>query len=167
MTEKTYDAANAAVPDGDATAAYKTVIVTVTWPETTSAKVTALRTTTMKTIVKNPKAIAETLTTGGLGSGGGAGPWDVTVSFKYWNQVDGSGQGVSIIRQVPTPVTTLSPSKLRPTSSQQTVSWTNVPGGLGITYVVQCICDTGTYTTPPFHLLSDAPDIHFDTDPGN
>ncbi len=149
-----------------ADAVYKSVTVDVAWSESSGGGGTTQH-AIMTTIVKNPAAVTSTTGTGGLGSGGGVGPWDVTVSFKYWDQVDAGGQGVSIIRQVPAPVTTLSPSRLRPTSTNQTVSWSDVPGGQGITYVVQCICDNGTFTTPPFHLLSDAPDIHFDTDPGN
>jgi prepilin-type N-terminal cleavage/methylation domain-containing protein len=167
---KTYTI-NSAVDTDDPNAPYKAVIVDVTWSETTSAGVTAPHTTTMKTLVKNPAETIETTTTGGGGgTPGGNGPFTVTVSFKYWDDVDGSGQGVSIIRQVPTPVATLSPAKLRPTSSNHTVQWTGIPGGTDITYVVQCIGDHGTMTTPPFHLLSDitagAP-LKFDTDPGN
>jgi hypothetical protein len=94
----------------------------------------------------------------------------VTVTFKDWNDVKSSPNGVSIIRQVPTPVTTLSPSMLRPTSASG-VSWSilttgsNIPGGPNITYVVQCKGDHLTSKTPPFHLLSDAW-LDFDTNPG-
>ena len=45
-----------------------------------------------------------------------------------------------------------------PTSTNQTVSWTDVPGGLGITYVVHAWA-LRDLRTPPFHLLTDARSI--------
>jgi len=53
---------------------------------------------------------------------------------------------------------------LRPTSASG-VSWSSIPGGPNITYVVQCKGDHLTSKTPPFHLLSDAW-LDFDTNPG-
>jgi prepilin-type N-terminal cleavage/methylation domain-containing protein len=167
---KTYSVSSAVVPaDSSAKPPYKRVTVNVTWTESykngSGVWVATPHTTAVDTVVKNPDAV--TITTAPTPT---ATPtaFDVTASFKYWDDVSptGHGYGVSIIRQVPTPVTTLSPSLLQPTASQHTVSWTNVPGGPDITYVVQCKGAHVTSMTPPFHLLTDAW-LHFDTDPGN
>jgi prepilin-type N-terminal cleavage/methylation domain-containing protein len=160
LTDVFYAAAPADSPPGTL-APYKSVKVTVTWYETYDS-VTSPHTTTVATVVKNPDAT--TMTASPI-----PGPFDVTVSFKNWDDVSptGKGYGVSIIRQVPTPVITLSPSLLQPTgpAPNNTVSWSDVDGGYGITYVVQCIGKHGTKTTPFFRLLSDAW-LKFDTDPG-
>jgi len=165
--ERSYSVSSIVDPADDAYAAYKAVTVDVSWSETTSGGVTTPRRTTVRTVVKNPAVSTETTQTGSGGAAGGPGPWDVTVSFKDWRHVTGStSYGVSIVRRLPTPVATLTPSRLRPDATHQTVSWADVPGGRDITYVVECRGAHGTFTTPPFHLLSDAP-IHFDTWPGH
>jgi len=151
---------------------YKEVAVTVRWSESYKTSsgtwANAPYARTVRTVIKNPAAT--TITTAPSPT---ATPTDfaVTVRFKYYQYVMGStSYGVSIIRRVPTPVTTFSPSLLRPTDAVQTVSWTAVPGGKDITYTVQCKGrnpgGTFTYETPPFHLLSNA-NLKFDTYPGH
>ncbi len=138
----------------------KTVTVNVRRQDST-------RWTTMTTVIQDPAAA---VFTGGSGSprptpspSSTTGYYYIRVSFKNWKYV--TSNGVKVVRTDVTPAWTAPPTKQVPNAGQQILTWSNLPGGPDITYVVTCYTTNGTFSTPPFHLLSDTP-IHFDTNPG-
>jgi len=149
---------NYTVKDG---AGYKQVTVTVKWPGAANG-------TSLNTIVMDPTAAVTSTTSGSPSAspspGTTTGAYTVTVSFKNWSDVTSSG--VKVVRTDVTPNATMAPAKQVPSSSSQTLSWTGVPGGPTIQYIVTCYSQYGTFSTPPFHLLSNCP-IYFDTHPGS
>ena len=144
-------------PSPTASPPYKQVTVTVSRPGDNFQ-------TTVTGIVTNPAAITVTATSGPQA---GAGPWSLTAAFKNWTEVTSSGVVVVYVRSSPTPVATITatPAKKVPSSASPTVTWTNLPGGMGYLYTVTCHASSGTYTSPAFHLLSNGW-LKFDTNPG-
>jgi len=142
---------------------HKKVTVQVRWSDTDYV-------TTMNTIIVDPTAAVVAVISGTPiptpDPTATTGPFKITVSFKDYRHVKTSGtpRGVYVTRISPTPQVRIG-SILYPSAGSPKVVWTGVPGGLGITYTVTCASKYGTFTTPPFHLLSDCP-IHFDTHPG-
>lgn len=153
----TYDVAE------NATENYKKVVVDVTWSEGT-----ANHTTTMSTIIMDPAAAIVSSTSGSPtptpSPSSTTGFYKITVSFKAWKDV--TSKGVKVVRTDVTPNVTEPPSKQVPSAASPTVSWSGLPGGPSVQYVVTCYSKWGTFSTPPFHLLSDCP-LYFDTNPGN
>ncbi len=144
---------------------HKKVTVQVKWSDSDYV-------TTMNTIIVDP-ADEEIVTSSGNPAPTNTplpsmGPFKITVSFKNWTYVyqSSSGKtpkGVTLKRTAPSAGQVQ--AILYPSAGSPKVSWTGVPGGTDITYTVTCATSNGTFTTPPFHLLSDTP-IHFDTNPG-
>jgi prepilin-type N-terminal cleavage/methylation domain-containing protein len=131
--------------------------------------------TTAQTIVKDPEAGTLLSTTGAIPSPAATiGGLTITVSFKNWSDVTGSGHYVSVTRVdtsvTPNVTSTPSPIKQTPSASSTTLTWTDSPpgnltGGTNYTYKVTCSGTNVTSNSPPFHLLHNAR-IKFDTAPG-
>ncbi len=142
---------------------HKKVTVQVRWSDSDYV-------TTMNTIIVDPAAVVVDSVSGTPrptpSPGVPMGPFKITVSFKDYRHVKTSGtpKGVWVTQVSPTPQVQIG-SVQYPSASNQKLIWTGVPGGTHITYTVTCASQYGTFTTPPFHLLSDCP-IHFDTRPG-
>jgi prepilin-type N-terminal cleavage/methylation domain-containing protein len=143
----------------------------------TTVKVTVRRTdqtfaTSMTTVIQDPAAAVVTTTSGSPtptpSPSSTTGFYTITVSFKDYRDVKTSGtpKGVKVVRTDVTPNQTAAPSVQYPSSGSPKVAWAGLPGGPNISYIVTCVSQYGTFTTPNFHLLSDCP-IYFDTNPGN
>jgi prepilin-type N-terminal cleavage/methylation domain-containing protein len=151
-------------------------------PQTNAQKVTVQVTaphsgfvTTAQTIVKDPNAGTLLSTTGGIPSPAATiGGLTITVMFKNWNDVTGSGHYVTVTRVdtsvTPNVTSTPSPIKQTPSATSTTLTWTDSPlgnltGGTNYTYKVTCVGKNVTSNTPSFHLLHNAR-FKFDTAPG-
>ena len=164
-TSKPYLITYVVDPANDPDADSKTVTVNV------KASATGFN-TTAQTILKNPAAESATSTSGATPTALPTTNLSITCSFKDWSQVVTSGHnpwGVVVVYKsgtpTPTVTVTVSPTKC-PISSATTVVWTGLPGGPNITYTVTCHSQYIDATSPPFHLLKSAPNLHFDTHPG-
>ena len=144
----TYDVAE------NATENYKKVVVDVTWSEGT-----ANHTTTMSTIIMDPAAAIVSSTSGSPtptpSPSSTTGFYKITVSFKAWKDV--TSKGVKVVRTDVTPNVTEPPSKQVPSAASPTVSWSGLPGGPSVQYVVTCYSKWGTFgrsSVPPAERLS-------------
>jgi prepilin-type N-terminal cleavage/methylation domain-containing protein len=154
------------------------IVYTVTLgTKNTTVKVTVQRTdqtfkTAMTTVIQDPAAAVVTTTSGSPtptpSPSSTTGFYTITVSFKDYRDVKTSGnpKGVKVVRTDVTPNQTAAPSVQYPSSGNPKVVWSGLPGGPNISYIVTCVSQYGTFSTPNFHLLSDCP-IYFDTNPGN
>jgi type II secretory pathway pseudopilin PulG len=144
---------------------YKKVSVAVSWSDGNGN-----RSTSMSTMIMDPSYVTVSTTSGSPTStpspSSTTGFYKITVSFKNWADVkkSGSPKGVYVVRQDCTPKATAAPAVQYPSAGSPTVTWTGLPGGPSISYVVTCVSQYGTFSTPMFHLLSDCP-IYFDTHP--
>ena len=153
-----YSVSPSASPD----APQKTVTVSVSKPGDSY-------TTTVQTVVKNSAAGVQTFTTTAPSPSPTITGLSITAGFKDWTDVSGASYGVWVVRvsgtPTPTSTITISPT-LRPGSSATpTVTWTGLTGGTAFAYTVTCKGKNGTFTSPVFHLLSNA-FLKFDTNPG-
>jgi prepilin-type N-terminal cleavage/methylation domain-containing protein len=150
-------------PSASPSAARKSVTVSVSKPG-------GSYTTTMNTILKNSDPVVSTNVSTAPTPSPTITGLSITVSFKDWSDVSGSGYGVWVVRAsgTPTPTSTITISPTRKPASSATpyVVWTGLTGGTDFTYTVTCHGENVDSTSPKFHLLKDA-HLKFDTDPGN
>ena len=140
--------------------AYKKITVAVSWTDSTGN-----RTTSMSTMIMDPGFVTVSTTSGSPtptpSPSSTTGLYKITVSFKNWADVKTSGtpKGVYVVRQDCTPKATAAPAVQYPSAGSPTVTWTGLPGGPSIAYVVTCVGRVRNVQHAPVPSAQRLPDL--------